>query len=52
MTSLTTPYDRDLYSWAAEQAELLRLRRFDQVDWPNVIEEIARSPLWHSGLVG
>ena len=37
----TTPYDRDLYSWAAEQAELLRLRRFDQVDWPNVIEEIA-----------
>ncbi len=41
MTSPTTPYDRDLYSWAAEQAELLRLRRFDQVDWPNVIEEIA-----------
>lgn len=34
-------YDQDLYSWAAEQAELLRLRRYEQVDWANVIEEIA-----------
>ncbi|WP_338440993.1 DUF29 domain-containing protein [Synechococcus elongatus IITB4] len=38
---LSRCYDQDLYSWAAEQAELLRLRRYEQVDWANVIEEIA-----------
>lgn len=34
-------YEQDFYTWALEQAELLRLRRFDQVDWENVIEELA-----------
>lgn len=38
---LRTSYDQDLYGWASEQAELLRLRRFEDVDWVNVIEEIA-----------
>ncbi len=33
-------YDADGYGWAMAQAELLRARRFDDVDWANVIEEI------------
>lgn len=33
-------YEDDLYSWASEQAQLLRLGRFSEVDLPNVIEEI------------
>lgn len=36
-----TNYEQDFYTWSLEQAELLRLRRFDQVDWGNVIEELA-----------
>ena len=38
---ITTPHDDDFYSWSLEQAELMRLRRFEDVDWVNVIEEIA-----------
>ena len=30
----------DFYGWCYEQAELLRLRRFAEVDLPNVIEEL------------
>ena len=39
-------YWRDSYSWALEQADALRRRDFDAVDWENVIEEIEdrRSP--------
>ena len=37
----STSYEQDFYTWSLEQAELLRLRRFDQVDWVNVIEELA-----------
>ncbi len=33
-------YFEDPWTWSREQAEALRLRRFDTVDWPNVIEEI------------
>ena len=33
-------YWRDSYSWALEQADALRRRDFDAVDWENVIEEI------------
>jgi len=33
-------YDRDLYSWAIEQAALLRAGRLDQVDALNIAEEI------------
>jgi hypothetical protein len=33
-------YEEDGYSWALEQAELLRARRFDLLDAENVAEEI------------
>lgn len=33
-------YDQDLYTWALQQAALLRERKFDQVDWEHIIEEV------------
>jgi len=36
----TALYTEDLYSWAYQQAQLLRDKRFDEVDWTNIIEEI------------
>ncbi len=33
-------YDRDFYSWSMQQAEALKRRDFNAVDWENVIEEI------------
>ena len=33
-------YDRDVYAWSKEQADLLRARRFDEVDLEHLIEEI------------
>jgi len=33
-------YDADGYGWAMAQAQLLRERRFSEIDWDNVIEEI------------
>lgn len=33
-------YDTDAVAWSVAQAEHLRARRFDQVDWAHVIEEI------------
>ena len=33
-------YDEDGYSWAMEQAALLRARRLDQIDVENIAEEI------------
>lgn len=33
-------YDQDLYTWSLQQAQFLRERNFDQVDWEHVIEEI------------
>ncbi|BDA82793.1 hypothetical protein Sa4125_03350 [Aureimonas sp. SA4125] len=36
----SSTYEDDVYAWACEQAQLLRLRRFDEVDLANVIEEI------------
>jgi hypothetical protein len=33
-------YDDDVYAWASEQAQLLRLGRFSELDIPNVVEEI------------
>lgn len=35
-----TPYEVDAVGWAVQQAELMRRRRFDLVDWEHVIEEI------------
>lgn len=33
-------YDTDFYKWSYDQAELLREKDFDHIDWENVIEEI------------
>jgi len=33
-------YDDDVFAWALEQAQLLRHRRFSEIDLANVIEEI------------
>jgi hypothetical protein len=33
-------YSQDFYSWSLQQAQLLRTRQFDQVDWAHVIEEL------------
>ena len=33
-------YDRDVYAWSKAQADLLRARRFDEVDLEHLIEEI------------
>lgn len=33
-------YEADFYLWSYEQAELLRQRRFSELDLPNIIEEI------------
>ncbi len=35
-----TLYDEDFYAWLRRQAELLRVRRFDELDLDNLIEEI------------
>ncbi len=35
-----TSYSSDYYTWTKEQVKLLKLRRFEQVDWDNLIEEI------------
>src|SRR4029079_1172690 len=37
---MMTLYDTDFAEWSAETAELLRQRRFDEVDWENLIEEV------------
>ena len=33
-------YDRDAYSWAMQQADALRRRSANEIDWDNVAEEI------------
>ena len=33
-------YDRDFHAWAMEQAELIRSRSANAIDWENVAEEI------------
>ena len=33
-------YDQDYYTWARQQADALKRRDFEAVDWENVIEEI------------
>jgi Domain of unknown function DUF29 len=35
-----TLYERDFCLWLEQQAELMRKRRFDELDLPNLIEEI------------
>jgi hypothetical protein len=36
----TSAYDQDFYVWTEIQAELLRQRRFDELDLDNLIEEV------------
>jgi Domain of unknown function DUF29 len=38
--SLAKLYDQDIYAWANTNAQLLREKRFDQLDMTNLIEEI------------
>ncbi len=33
-------YDTDFYEWCLETAALIRDRKFDEIDWENVAEEI------------
>ena len=33
-------YEKDLYTWSLEQANLLRQRKFDEIDLEHIIEEI------------
>jgi hypothetical protein len=35
-----TSYTSDYYTWTKEQVSLLKSRRFEQVDWVNLIEEL------------
>ena len=39
-TTAADLYDADFYVWAERQAELLRARRFDELDLTNLIEEV------------
>jgi Domain of unknown function DUF29 len=36
----TSLYDTDFIAWSTQQAALLKARKYDQVDWDNLIEEI------------
>lgn len=42
MNQISTPkiYETDYYQWTIEQAQALRERNFDHLDWENLIEEI------------
>lgn len=35
-----TPYEVDPHAWATEQAELIRLGRFDELDIENLVDEV------------
>ena len=37
---LSDLYERDVYAWSKEQAELLRAGRFTELDLEHIIEEI------------
>jgi Domain of unknown function DUF29 len=37
---MTDLYDTDVYTWAMQQAEALRKRSANEIDWDNVAEEI------------
>ncbi|NCR42231.1 MAG: DUF29 domain-containing protein [Microcystis aeruginosa W13-11] len=38
--SMKALYDLDFVLWASKTAELLKLKKFDEVDWENLIEEV------------
>ncbi|MCP5158195.1 MAG: DUF29 domain-containing protein [Gammaproteobacteria bacterium] len=37
---MSTLHDTDFFGWTRQQADLLRTRRFDQIDVPSLIDEI------------
>lgn len=37
---MTDLYDKDIYTWALTQADALRRRSANEIDWENVAEEI------------
>lgn len=37
---MTNLYDKDVYTWALQQADALRRRSANEIDWDNVAEEI------------
>jgi hypothetical protein len=37
---ITKTYETDFYQWTIEQAQALRERNLDNLDWENIIEEI------------
>lgn len=39
-TELSELYEKDVYAWALKNAELLRQRRFDEIDIDHIAEEI------------
>lgn len=39
-TTKIETYETDFYQWTIEQAQALKERNFDNVDWENIIEEI------------
>lgn len=39
-SSILNLYEADFYAWTQEQAELLKLQQWNQLDLPNLIEEI------------
>lgn len=39
-TATTSLYDSDTSAWATEQADAIRRRAFNEIDWQNVAEEI------------
>jgi len=39
-TRPSTSYDDDFYAWTQDQAEKLRVRRHNEIDWDNLAEEI------------
>lgn len=41
MTNLATLYDTDYSAWAQRNAELLRARRFDELDIEHLLEELS-----------
>jgi Domain of unknown function DUF29 len=40
MTYTTTLYDTDFYTWTTQTVDLLKERRFSELDFVNLIEEI------------
>jgi hypothetical protein len=40
LTRSTADYEADFYAWTQDQAEKLRARRHNEIDWENLAEEI------------